>query len=107
MIQSLSWKVKFLSEEIEEKLSDPEKRYFKRHSSAIQSYTREMGGLELTVVCILSSFFVSQSPFTCSGLQNLNIPFLGPLRSCKYSLVDLLCVGYGTTKRSIYKSKSP
>ncbi|XP_057550723.1 uncharacterized protein LOC130828762 isoform X2 [Amaranthus tricolor] len=49
VIQSLSWKVKFLSEEIEEKLSDPEKRYFKRHSSAIQSYTREMGGLELTV----------------------------------------------------------
>ncbi|XP_021772911.1 DNA replication complex GINS protein PSF1-like [Chenopodium quinoa] len=50
IIQNLSWKVgRVLPEEIEHKLSDPEKRYFKSHSSALQSYMREMDGLDLTV----------------------------------------------------------
>ncbi|KNA18734.1 hypothetical protein SOVF_068030 [Spinacia oleracea] len=50
VIQNLSWKVgRVLPEEIENKLSDPEKRYFKSHSSALQSYMRGMDGLDLTV----------------------------------------------------------
>lgn len=50
ILQSLSWKVgRVIPQEIEEKLSDYEKRYFKNHSSALQSYMRDMDNLDLTV----------------------------------------------------------
>ncbi|GMH13154.1 hypothetical protein Nepgr_014995 [Nepenthes gracilis] len=50
IIHSLSWKVRrILPQDIEEKLCDCEKRYFKNHSSALQSYMKEMGSLDLTV----------------------------------------------------------
>lgn len=50
VIQSLSWKVgRVLPQEIEEKLTDPERRYFKNYSSSIQSYMRQMENLDLTV----------------------------------------------------------
>ncbi|GAB2277476.1 hypothetical protein Dimus_012183 [Dionaea muscipula] len=50
ILHGLSWKVgRVLPPEIEGKLNDVEKRYFKNHSSALQSYMKEMGSLDLTV----------------------------------------------------------
>ncbi|KAH9623059.1 hypothetical protein KSS87_010201 [Heliosperma pusillum] len=50
IIRNLSWKMSHtLPGVIEQKLSEPEKLYVKSHSSAINSYMREMDGLDLTV----------------------------------------------------------
>ncbi|GAB2228581.1 hypothetical protein Droror1_Dr00022701 [Drosera rotundifolia] len=50
ILRSLSWKVgRVLPPEIEGKLSDIEKHYFKNHASTLQFYMREMDCLDLTV----------------------------------------------------------
>ncbi|KAK1577807.1 hypothetical protein Q3G72_025029 [Acer saccharum] len=52
MIQNLAWTVGLrlfeLPEEIQEKLSHPEKEYFKKHSSALESYMSKVD-LDLNV----------------------------------------------------------
>lgn len=50
VIRSFGWMVDMvLPEELQEKLSDPEKEYFKNHSAALQSYISE-SDVHLTVV---------------------------------------------------------
>lgn len=46
-----------LPEEIEEKLSNSEKEYFKNHSATLQSYMSELD-LDLTVVSLSESLIV-------------------------------------------------
>ena len=53
VIQSLGWTIKCgLPEEIEEKLSNSEKEYFKNHSATLRSYMKELD-IDLGVVRII------------------------------------------------------
>ena len=64
MIQNLAWTVGLrlfeLPEEIQEKLSHPEKEYFKKHSSALESYMSKVD-LDLNVVSLSLSLSLSST----------------------------------------------